>query len=331
MLRIELAGNLAGSGANGLVLGAGSGGSTIRGLAINRFAKVGVRIDGAGGNTIAGNFIGTNATGTAAAANGEDGVLIVSSANNTIGGVTPAAANLISGNTLGGVAIINTPSTGNKVQGNRIGVDVTGTVDLGNSGLGVLSFQGAGTIVGGTAPGAGNLISGNGLHGVWMLRGANNAVIQGNTIGTNLAGSAALGNSANGILIEDALNAQIGGAEPGAGNVISASSIYGIFLDDNSHDAVIKGNLIGTDRTGTQPLGNVHRDSRREQLAGDDRRPRRGRRQRHRQKRQYGHHHSKRHRPHDLGKQDRDRSVRLAQFGQCQRGTPQRDQFGGQG
>ncbi len=258
-LRIELAGDLAGSVANGLVLGAGSGGSTIRGLAINRFAKIGVRIDGAGGNTIAGNFIGTSFNGAAAMGNGEDGVIIVSSANNTIGGVTPGAANLISGNTLGGVAIINTPSTGNKVQGNRIGVDVTGTVDLGNSGLGVLSYQGAGTIVGGTAPGAGNLISGNGLHGVWMLSGANNAIIQGNTIGTNLAGNAAIGNSANGILIEGSTNAQIGGAAPGAGNVISASSNYGIFLDGNSSDAVIQGNLIGTDRTGTQPLGNGNR------------------------------------------------------------------------
>ncbi len=217
VLRIELAGNLAGAGADGLLLGAGSGGSTIRGLAINRFGKVGIRIDGAGGNTIAGNFIGTNAAGTAAAANAENGVYIATSANNTIGGVTPAAANLISGNTLDGVAIINTLSTGNVVQGNRIGVDVTGTVDLGNGQSGVLSFQGAGTIVGGTAPGAGNLISGNGRHGVWMLRGANNAVIQGNTIGTNLAGAAALGNSANGILIEDALDAQIGGAEPALG------------------------------------------------------------------------------------------------------------------
>src|SRR5690606_16834442 len=84
-------------------------------------------------------------------------------------------------------------------------------------------------------------------------------VIQGNTIGTNLAGTAALANNGSGISIENSHNAQIGGGAPGAGNLISGGTSYGISLDGTSNDAVIKGNLIGTDRSGTLPLGNGNR------------------------------------------------------------------------
>lgn len=87
VLQIELDGTHAGSGANGLTLNTGN--STVQGLVINHFSGSGIVVSGTGAthNTLAGNFIGTNAAGTSAAGNGNDGVLITDHAsNNTVGG-----------------------------------------------------------------------------------------------------------------------------------------------------------------------------------------------------------------------------------------------------
>jgi hypothetical protein len=99
---IELDGTSAGS-ANGLYITAG--GSTIRGLVINRFSAYGIRLRNGAGNLIEGNYIGTDVTGTIAQANGVDGIDVQDAANNTIGGVTAAARNVISGNADDGVMI----------------------------------------------------------------------------------------------------------------------------------------------------------------------------------------------------------------------------------
>jgi hypothetical protein len=132
VLMVEVAGNLAGTGAIGLRLGAGSGGSTIKGLAVNRFSAQGIQIE-TSGNTIAGNFIGTNAAGTAALPNGDNGVIIFSGSNNVIGGTASADRNLLSGNDDNGVALVFAAAKGNVIQGNLIGTDHTGTQDLGNA------------------------------------------------------------------------------------------------------------------------------------------------------------------------------------------------------
>jgi hypothetical protein len=98
---IELNGAGAGALSNGLTITAGS--STVRGLIINNFDGNGIAISGTGGNVIAGNYIGTNSTGAAAAANGISGsaagIYINNVGSNTIGGVTAATRNVISGNT----------------------------------------------------------------------------------------------------------------------------------------------------------------------------------------------------------------------------------------
>jgi titin len=215
---------------------------------------------GVGGvaNRVQGNFIGTDLTGTRALAN--DGGVGVGGPN-LIGGTEPGAGNLISGNTGTGVTV----STGATVQGNYIGTDVTGTQALGNR-IGV-AFEGSSmstTLVGGTEAGAGNLISGNSLYGLISSTSGRN-VIQGNYIGTDVTGTQAVGNGSHGVFFETTFLSQIGGTEPGAGNLISGNGGSGIFMSSSGGDNLVQGNRIGTDVSGTQPLGNardgVHVDS----------------------------------------------------------------------
>ncbi len=91
--------------------------------------------------TIAGNYIGTDATGTLALGNNVGILADVGSSNNTIGGATAAFRNVISGNLSNGVVIDSASS--NVIEGNVIGTDYTGTANLGNGGDGVLITSGA--------------------------------------------------------------------------------------------------------------------------------------------------------------------------------------------
>jgi CSLREA domain-containing protein len=97
VLMIELDGTAAGSTASGLRLTAG--GSTVRGLVINRFGgPAGIELLTNGGNLVEGNFIGTDAAGTVDLGNLGSGIRVDRAPDNTIGGTLPAARNVISGN-----------------------------------------------------------------------------------------------------------------------------------------------------------------------------------------------------------------------------------------
>ena len=127
VLLIELNATNAG---NGLVLGAGSDGSSIRGLVINRFSGTGILVQ-SNGNTIAGNFIGTNAAGNVGlSATIAFGIGIDGSFRNTIGGTAPAARNVIGENSDG--INLNTGSQNTVIQGNFIGLGADGTTAVGN-------------------------------------------------------------------------------------------------------------------------------------------------------------------------------------------------------
>jgi hypothetical protein len=206
------------------------------------------------GNVIQGNYIGTDATGTKALGNTQAGVFLLFSAQTTVGGTTPGAGNLISGNTWYGLQIF---SSDNVVQGNTIGTDVTGTLASGNGSFGVIITNGSNNLIGGTAPGAGNLVSGNTGGGIRVEAGTGSGtgnLIQGNTIGTDITGTLALGN-ARGIELNNMTLTTIGGTAPGAGNLISGNAGDGIIFFGGSNN-LIQGNLIGTDASGTLPLGN---------------------------------------------------------------------------
>ncbi len=187
--------------ANGLKITAG--GSTVKGLAINRFLGHGIELRTGGGNVIERNFIGTSVGGTADQGNALDGVLIVNSAGNTVGGTTTAKRNVISGNNRYGVEIINSTSTGNVVQGNFIGTNAAGTGALGNSLRGVLVSGALSNSIGGTAAGAGNKIAFNGQNFVRVTGTATsnrilrNSIFTNTGIGIDLNGNGATANDTN--------------------------------------------------------------------------------------------------------------------------------------
>ena len=247
--------NGTGSQIAGLDITAGS--SQVRGLRITRFG-VGVRLASAGGNTVAGNWIGLSASGTADG-NGT-GVLIESGSNtNTVGGTTAADRNLISGNT-SGVAIDGT--TDNVVEGNYVGTNKSGSTAVANA-TGVVVRNGATTnTIGGTTAAARNVISGNATDGVQITGGSATAnTVSGNRIGTNAGGTAALPN-ATGVVIEaDASANTVGGSTAGERNLISGNGDYGV--DISAFNApnftphnVVAGNYIGTNAVGTAALAN---------------------------------------------------------------------------
>ncbi len=257
----------AGNGTQGLNLW-NSNNNTIGGTTaadrnvISGNANIGIVITGNGGNGIGnvvrGNYVGTNAAGTAALPNGSIGVYFAS-ASNTVGGTTAGAGNLISGNTYAGLAL-DVGATGSTVQGNRIGTDAAGTAALANGTHGIHVLSATNTI-GGTAAGAGNVISGNAEQGVWVQ--ANSNLIQGNIIGLNAAGNAKLRNGQNGIVLSAADSNTIGGSAAGARNVISGHDSLadywdGVFLFNGSDNNTIQGNYLGTDSTGTVGFGNSY-------------------------------------------------------------------------
>ena len=254
-----------------------SGGTTLKGLTIDGFRGSGVVLAEQGGNDIEGNFIGTDSTGSTARGNLVAGVLVgafrVASSDNVIGGTSPAARNVISGNGGPGVWLAS-GTTGNRVEGNLIGSNANGTRAVGNGNIGVLVDQSPDNVVGGTNPGAGNVISGNraatlpgpnpdpattGAGGVVIIGPAatGNAVI-GNLIGTTASGAGRLGNAYDGVGISGAPGNTVGGAGP-AGNTISANGGVGVRIAGAgaSGNSVLN-NRIGTDAGGSLALGNAY-------------------------------------------------------------------------
>jgi hypothetical protein len=161
---------------------------------------------------VEGNYIGTDVTGTHALGNHGAGVFMAVSTGNTIGGTTAATRNLISGNgqgngqgmyasgSLSGVVVLG--GSGNIVEGNYIGTDLTGTQAIGNHDAGVSvttnhGFGGTGNTIGGTVPGAGNLIAYNDGDGVWVNTAAGNAIHQNSIFANGGLGIDLLGGANN--------------------------------------------------------------------------------------------------------------------------------------
>ena len=253
---VEIDGSLASTDATGLAINIG--GSTIRGLVINRFAtNSDIVMWGAGGNVVEGNFLGVDSSGTFNRGT-TNSVHIYAISNNTIGGTTAAARNVISGNTNPAVAL-NAGAWNNVVQGNFIGTDLTGTVALGNSGNDIVTLDSPDNTIGGTTAGAGNLIAGNldsdfASVGLGFPASTGN-LVQGNFVGTDITGTIDLGGASIGVYIAEGSNNTVGGTTQAAANLISGGDSSGVGIA-NGGGNFVQGNLIGTQVDGVTPLPN---------------------------------------------------------------------------
>ncbi|HEU4770341.1 MAG TPA: Calx-beta domain-containing protein, partial [Pyrinomonadaceae bacterium] len=243
---IEVDGLGLGNNAHGLVIKAGN--TTIRGLAVVNFRdRNGIWLNNCDNNVIQGNYIGVAADGTTARQNGR-GIVLTTSSNNVIGGTTAATRNVISGNASVGLEIAG---NSNVVQGNFIGTNAAGTAALANfGGIAIFNTQSTNNIIGGTATGSGNLISGN--QSLAISTAGPGTTIQGNLIGTDVTGTKKISN-ANGVQAIGT-NMLIGGVTAGARNVISGNRTDGVHI--RGAGSKLQGNYVGTDITGTLALGN---------------------------------------------------------------------------
>jgi len=225
-------------GANTIVGGLGINDGNV----ITNNGNEGINVAGAGatGTIIQGNIIGLDPDGSTGSGNADVGIALLSGAHNTtIGGTTAEARNVISKNLEG----IEINSNNNVVQGNYIGTDSLGTADRGNRSDDGIEIQSSatGNLIGGTSPGAGNLIAFNALAGVNVVSGSNNAVL-GNLIHSN--GGLGIDLGSVGVTANDSDDVDSGANNLQNFPVITAADLSGT-------DLTLSGSL-DTDGTGTQ-------------------------------------------------------------------------------
>ena len=227
---------------------------------------------GANHNYVQGNLIGVNADDSKKLGNHADGVGIVASAENEIGGAELGDANVISGNSVNGISITE-GSTDNGVLGNFIGTNLSGAKAIGNKNDGVfLSSAANSNFIGNqlfSGAYVGNVISGNNLSGVEISgdgtqgnppgMGTQDNVVLANKIGTDSTGTVAIPNQLNGVLIDNgAVDNSVGTGASGASNLLSGNASDGIALTGvGTTGNNVLGNKIGTDITGELPLPNI--------------------------------------------------------------------------
>jgi len=218
-------------------------------------------------NRIAGNYIGVNAAGSAAIGNGYGVQIVAGAAYNVLGtngdgsGDT-SERNVISGNVHGGVQITGAGADYNRVAGNYIGVDQSGSLAISNgTGVGVgggARYNIIGTNSDGQSDAAEkNVISGESWVGVALGGdGTQSNKVAGNYIGVTATGSSALGNQYGVHVSTGASNNTVGGTAVVARNVIAGNQRRGIWFEDSGASNLIIGNLIGTDKTGLAAIPN---------------------------------------------------------------------------
>ena len=215
-------------------------------------------------NEVLGNYIGTDATGTAALPNSRGVYLDNYASYNRIGDGTSGGRNIISGNNDGynGSGIYFNSVSSNEVSGNYIGTDVSGTVGLAHIGDGITIMDSSNNVIGGASTLEANVISANGYNGITLMSG-NTAYnqIKGNLIGTTASGEAALGNGTNGYfdgiyIANNAHDNTIGGDTTFEGNVISGNTNAGVTIADDSYGNVLKNNIIGLSQSQTSKIPN---------------------------------------------------------------------------
>jgi titin len=240
-----------------------AGNCTLRGLALDNFTNSGVNLlyNYSASNHVQGCYIGIAPNGTTGASNGYEGINISAGAQaNVIGGTNASQRNVISGNNGYAITITSTNSNGNVISGNYIGTDASGTFSVNNTYNGIGIFGGSSSnIIGGSAAGAGNVISGNAGYGIYISDSNTlGTVVQGNFIGTDLHGTNAVPNTYMGVGVwSGAANTLIGGTTAAERNVVSGNGNNGVTIGGaGSGGNVVEGNYIGVTSNGLGVLPN---------------------------------------------------------------------------
>jgi titin len=202
-------------------------------------------------NWIAGNTIGLAASGDVAVPNVTSGVYLYHAPNNIIGTDSDGLSdelegNIISGNTIDGINLLYSGTTGNTIAGNIIGINAAGDSAIPNGDDGVSIFAAGGNAVGGPQAAQRNVISGNSGDGIILYGGSSENKIAGNVIGADAAGILAFGNGGNGIYITSGATSNlIGGAASGEGNLIAFNAGAGVRLGEaDTLSNTLRGNPI---------------------------------------------------------------------------------------
>jgi len=213
----------------------GSGGSTIRGLVVNRFNGPQINVTAGGIDcVITGNFIGTDPEGTSGypGASGTRSGITVAGDRCRVGGPARADRNLISGLSSTGIY-----ASGDDVviQGNLVGTVANGGAALGNfTGISVGSTGGPNhdVTVGGIPSGSlapANVVAGNRSHGIRVISGTGHR-IEGNLIGLAAFPIGTIPNGGDGIRVDFGSLLTLGSAVDGGGNAIVGNEGAGIFV-----------------------------------------------------------------------------------------------------
>ena len=172
---------------------------------------------------------------------------------------------IIGSNFSGGVFVM--PSGSLTVRGSFIGTTANGLAANNTTQNGLSTSTGT-MVVGGTSPADRNVISGNqrGVSAGLAPSGGTNVLLQGNLIGLNKNGTAAV---PNGVGYESFgcnggnATGRIGGTTPAERNVISGNTETGVNISNcgvgtgnTSIGSFVRGNFIGTDVTGAAPIPN---------------------------------------------------------------------------
>jgi Domain of unknown function (DUF4347)/Cadherin-like/Right handed beta helix region/Cadherin domain/Periplasmic copper-binding protein (NosD) len=174
------------------------------------------------GNTILGNYVGTNAAGSANLGNGSEGIVVVFGAYNLIGGFNAGEGNLVSGNTDNGISLYQ--SNHNIVRGNIVGMDAAGNAVIANGQSGISLNLANFETIGGGGLGEGNRVAGNLQSGVYF-NDSNSITIQGNLIGGSSA-SIIIGNVGAGVVgAGTSSNALVGGVNASDANIIVGNNV----------------------------------------------------------------------------------------------------------
>lgn len=209
---------------------------------------------GAGENAIFANLIGTDGAGALVVGNIGDGIRVVGGSGNTIGSTSLADGNLVSGNAGAGIRITGASGESegnNEIAFNIIGLDLLGSVNVGNGDDGIAIVDSPNNVV------VSNVVSGNSASGISISgSAAENVEIRRNLVGTNIGGTKAVGNGFAGIEILGAVNTLVGGSAVSDGNVVSGNSGTGILVDA-ANATEISNNTVGLSSSRLGRLGNA--------------------------------------------------------------------------